>query len=127
MVAVPLHVGPAESPSGIALPPGAVVRMLDYRLVEGSEDMRLWYRVQDETDPARAGWCRVTVDVPTIQDAQLIFAKAHNESIRAYLKNPYAVVSLERTEKGAKAGLQTKDGATLLIESIPAMFPYEVE
>ncbi len=127
VVEVPLYVEPAESPSGTALPPGAVVRMLDYRLVEGSEDMRLWYRVQDETDPARMGWCCVTVDIPTIQDGKLIFAKTHNESVRSYLENPYAVVSLERVEKGAKAVLRMKDGETFFIESIPVMFPYEVE
>ena len=127
MAEVPLYAEPAESPSGPVLPRAAVARVVDYRLVEGSEDMRLWYQVEDEADPARVGWCRVTVDQPILKGDALVFTKTHNESIRAYLENPYAVVSLERVEKGAKALLRTKDGETFFIESIPVMFPYEVE
>ena len=127
MAEVPLYVEPAGSPSGLALPRATVVRVLDYRLVEGSEDMRLWYRVQDETEPTRVGWCCVTVDVPVIQDGELVFAKTHTEAIRAYLQNSYAVVALERTKKGAKAVLRTKDGETLSLENIPAIFPYGME
>ncbi len=96
------------------LQPGAVVTVLDYRMVDDPEQPALWYRVALADNAAITGWCAVRVEEKKVQDG--VLAVGWPEAVS------FKVLGVRAGPAGAEVLVQ-QGGKELVLPSVPLMTP----
>lgn len=113
---VPLYSKPGDdrSQSGV-LQPGAVVNVLDYKMIDDSGPPALWYKVEPVLNPGKTAWCCVHLKNPIVGDDGWV----HMDNAEA---GRYQVRGVRRTAVGAE--LLLFNGETeIVLPNIPFMTP----